>query len=169
MITYVKGNLFNCLPQDKKNVVLHIVNDGGAMGSGFARAAFERYPQVRSEYIKWYQDTFYNTEYDQIPFKLGQIQPIVCTDNLTIVNMVGQSDPGGHYFDIQGQRIHLIPFRPDSFRECMYRVLEMYQGRDINLISPLMGCGLSGSTKEIVFGIVDEVLKNILDITVYEL
>ena len=167
MITYKKGNLFSYLSKNKKNVILHVCNDDGGFGSGFAGATAKLYPSVQQAYY----ELATKGKYGNVTFKLGQVQFVKTKEDSNVVfgNLISQSVPGGHEFNINGQKIYYPPFRPDSFRECMYRVVEACQKKDLNIICPLMGCGLAGSTKEVVFGIVEEVCGKELDITVYEI
>lgn len=167
MITYKKGNLFDNLSEDKKNVILHVCNDAGGFGSGFAGMTAKLYPSVQKAYFELANKGKYNNTL----FKLGQVQFVKTKEDSNVVfgNLISQSVPGGHEFNINGQKIYYPPFRPDSFRECMYRVVEKCQGKDLNIMSPLMGCGLAGGSKSVVFGIVEEVIQHYIDITVWEL
>lgn len=172
MITYKKGNLFDNLSKDKMNLVLHVNNNIGAWGAGFVVSITNRVGENPYRmYSQWYKNGYYNSpNKNKIPFELGQIQVAATNDkNTYICNMIAQNGCGHQTFKIGNKKVDYPPFRPDSFRECIYRVAEKIYGKDINLVSPLMGCGLSGSSKEVVFGIVDEVFGNNIDLTVWEL
>lgn len=169
VITYKKGNLFDNLVEDKKNIILHVCNDSGGWGSGFVLAINNNCGDMpRNSYREWYNKGYYSKP--NIPFKLGQIQVAKTDkDNVFVINMIGQSTPRGEFFRIGRDGISFPPFRPDSFRECMYRVVQLCQGKNVNIVCPLMGCGLGGSTRDVVFEIVEDVIKDYINLTVWEL
>lgn len=167
MITYKQGNLFENLSNDKKNVILHVCNDAGGWGSGFVLAV-DKYcgTKPRSDYRKWYVETHYVKNNFQVPFKLGQIQVCNTDDkNTFVINMIGQSCPGGHTFTIGNQTINYPPIRYQSLQECLYRVKELVDGKNINLIAPMFGAGLAGGA----WSNIEELINNAeLDITIYQ-
>lgn len=175
MITYKKGNLFDNLNPDKKSIVLHIVNDCGMMGAGFARVAYQKYPAVRSEYIDWYENGCYYSPIDKdfYDFKLGQIQPVRINDKLTIVNMVAQSQPRGHTFKLFNKDVHIPPIRYDSLRECLYRVATAIDNSGnvakMDIVAPKFGAGLAGGDWNTIEKIINEVFGDNINLTVWEL
>ena len=55
-INYVEGDLFAHLPTGNTPIYIpHIVNNIGRFGSGFAKAAMVKYPEVRDQYIGWHE------------------------------------------------------------------------------------------------------------------
>jgi hypothetical protein len=121
-------------------VSVHIVNDGNIMGSGLAKTLYERFPDVKNNYHLWAK---YSQKHN--PFKLGRIQVVDTEyDNLTIVNMVAQSDCGG-YKPKNGP--HLPPIRYQSLVECLYRlkdyILSKYESLPA-IFSGLIGCDRAG-------------------------
>lgn len=176
-ITYKKGNLFDNLVEDKKNIILHVCNDAGGWGSGFVISINEHCgPKPEAKYRTWYATKEYKLgglgglTYR---FKLGQVQFVKVKDSLVVCNMLAQSCPGGRSYSYFGRKEHHVPFRPESFRECLFNVAEALDKHGkldtINLCSPLMGCGLAGGDKKEVFGIVDDVFGKEIDLTVWEL
>ncbi len=91
-------------------IIPHCVNDAGRMGAGVARALFEKWPTVRSDYMLWAKENnstpvkpktiypkdapYFDHGHDNLPFKLGNTQFVqVSTYPMIIVaNMVGQRD-----------------------------------------------------------------------------
>lgn len=168
MITYKKGDLFDNLSKDKKNVILHVCNDAGGWGSGFVVAINNNLGMTpQSQYRKWHQDKEYNMNRVGVPFKLGQIQ-VSKTDkpNVFVINMIGQSCPGGHIFECNLKETYLPPIRYQSLEECLYRVQQITYGKDINLVAPKFGAGLAGGDWNTIEGIINKVG---LDITIWEL
>jgi O-acetyl-ADP-ribose deacetylase (regulator of RNase III) len=49
-VQIIKGNLLDAFDKGEVNVIGHIVNCQGVMGSGIAKSIKERYPQVFNEY-----------------------------------------------------------------------------------------------------------------------
>lgn len=126
-ISYVKGDILAILDNTKERVfVPHIVNDDNRMGSGIAKVFADKWPDVKKFYHWWFQ------RYPKVDMigttgkaKLGQCQYIDVTDNITVVNMVAQSDPGGISFgNYHLPPVHLPPIRYQSLEECMLRTVE---------------------------------------------
>lgn len=164
MITYKKGNVLDQV-FDKPTIITHICNDAGGFGSGFAGAVAERYPTVKTRYQNWSSYGF-DSYKPASPFKLGQIQFVRVSDNLTFCNMIAQSTPKGRTFYISGNKIHIPPIRYQSLEECLFALKEAVQDNNINIVGPKFGSGLAGGNWyeiEKLIAIVG------LDITIYEL
>lgn len=173
MINYIKGDLFTNLLGNKLNVILHICNDDGGWGSGFVVPLAKNFPLSEDRYREWYKNRFFEDDTEgkrtkRIPFKLGQIQPVIIGKDI-VINMIAQSSPGGINFTINEEHVYLPPIRYQSFEECLYRVKKLLIDKDVNIVSPLMGCGLAGGNRDKIFGIVEKVFGNDLTLTVYEI
>jgi hypothetical protein len=168
----VKGNVLDC--QDKKIAIPHIVNDCGAFGSGFAYAVLKKYPDVAKAYKEWYKTTVFdgegyilNSETDnpeQYTFKLGQIQAVEVKKDVFIVNMVAQSTPGGE--KIRGE--YVAPIRYESLTECMLRVGELCDAKELSIRTLWFGCGLAGGSQEKIGPMIKNIWHDI-DVVVFEL
>lgn len=148
MIKIVKGNLLDAFDCGDINILIHGCNCFNTMGSGVARQIKERYPiayEVDSE-----------TQNGDIS-KLGHYSCAIMNGKV-IVNaytqfMYGNGDD----------------FRPDSFRECLERLASIFGDDESILVGmPWIGCGLGGSTKDIVLPIIQEAMWG-FDVTIYEL
>jgi hypothetical protein len=161
MIKYVKGNVLDIQPE-KQTLIIHVCNDAGGFGSGFAGAIKNKYPIVREKYLEWYNGL--DSSYPRL--KLGQIQFVEVDKNLTFCNMIAQSRPGGREFYIKGETIHLPPIRYECLEECLWAVKEATQNEEIDIVGPKFGAGLAGGNWY-------EIEKRIsvvgLDITIWEL
>ena len=116
-------------------------------------------------YRYWYQDLD-NLNNPHLPFKLGQIQPVKVNEYVTVVNMIGQSTPGGETFQIGTRKHYFPPIRYESLTECLFRVAALYQDQNVNIVGPKFGAGLAGGDWKIIEKIINEVGLNI---TIYEL
>lgn len=161
MIKYVKGNVLDIQPETPTTII-HVCNDAGGFGSGFAGAIRDKYPIVREKYLEWYADR------DSVRnvFKLGQVQYVPVAKNLTICNMIAQSTPKGVTFNLKKRKVFLPPIRYQSLEECLYRIRELQEAELFNVVGPKFGAGLAGGNWYIIEKLIEEVG---LDITIYEL
>lgn len=137
MLIYKIGDVTKPEKRPGINLILHVVNDVGRMGSGVALALLKRWPKVRSEYIRWYRDMEWAEGSEEvIPFVLGQVQILKVDHNLWIGNMVAQRD--------------IVPYdglqmaRLDSLRECLRRIANMNNNTQLpmNIIMPRVCSGI---------------------------
>ena len=135
-----------------------IVNDENRQSAGVAKAIYEKWPLVKSSYHKWF------TEYGKFlihnipcsnPSKLGRFQLVEVEENLTVVNMIAQSDCGGY----QGYP----PIRYQSLYECLIRFADYLKTKDggFEVAAPLFGTGLANGDKYQIFDIVHTSLKDL--------
>lgn len=169
MLTYKIGDVTKPKKRPGINLILHVCNDVGAMGSGVALALFKRWPKVRSEYIKWYREMEYYNETsgytindEVIPFVLGQVQIFQVEPNLYVGNMIAQRD--------------IVPYdnlpmaRLDSLRECLRRVANTYNEK-VNIIMPRVCSGIGGAYWGDVRDIINQELGDTtrFTVTVYDI
>ena len=142
MIKYKLGDATN--PTEKGfKIIAHGCNDVGAWGAGFVLPLAKRYPQARKEYLKWSHGEYPN-------FKLGNFQTVKITNDLYVANMITQS---GIY-----QLDWLIPFRYQSFAECLIKLNEnvLLKYKVDYLVMPRIGCGLAKADWKLVSKIIDK-------------
>lgn len=168
MYKEIKGNVLTA-KITSPTLIPHICNDRGAFGAGFAAAVAKKYPDVKTAYKDWYHDTLYdivdeaNDFFAEVPFVLGEIQVVNVKENLAIVNMIAQSQPGGT--EVYGQ--YLPPIRYECLKECMLRVAEAAKARNAEIRAPWFGCGLAGGDKQKVKQMIQELWYD-FDVTMYE-
>jgi len=153
MINYVNGDA--TLPNGEGNkLIIHIVNDVGRFGCGFALAVLKRYPIVKESYLAPFNN---NT-----PLKLGDVQFIKVAEDLWFANMVGQHGVIGPS--------NPMPIQYDAVRTCLKRVYEFAQLNKMKVVGPKFGSGLAGGKWVVVEQIInDELIKNNIETTIYEL
>lgn len=88
MINYLKGNIFEHLPEDVPIIIPHVCNDVGAWGAGFVVPLAERFPRCKEEYLRWFQKKF-DVE-RMILFGLSKVQFVHVGQNITVANMIAQ-------------------------------------------------------------------------------
>ncbi len=141
-LNYIKGNVTN--PFHKNTVICHIVNNANRMGSGVARALFEKWPAVKSEYHAWA-----NNPNDPLPFVLGNtifvevertFEPNTNDDKeyhrIVVANMVAQ-----HRIKSMGEA---KPIRYDALDKCFKEVYEFCKSWDMILSMPRVGTERAG-------------------------
>jgi O-acetyl-ADP-ribose deacetylase (regulator of RNase III) len=173
----IKGGLIEYCEKETAILIPHIVNDAAAMGSGVALALMNKWPQVRQDYRSWFYKYDGKIHCCSGRAKLGQVQ-YVLTDDYSeryVVNMVAQSDPGGHTFVINGVEVNHPPIRLQSLEECMYRVAEkIYEsyeerGLKFDIVAPWFGCGLAGSSKKDILPLIQRIwVDNGINVTIIE-
>lgn len=167
-LRYITGNAVK--PEgDGKKLILHVVNDEGKWGSGFVLALNKEFgtadgsPQY--SYYRWFNcDKTPDNATESGNFKLGQFQFVTVKPDVTIVNMIGQSTPGGY----KG----FAPIRYQSLEECLLRVRDAvasYKGK-LSLHGCRFGSGLAGGSWPIIEDIILRVFKDTkLTFTIYDL
>jgi hypothetical protein len=126
-VNVIEGDLIASV---QKGLILQQVNAQGVMGSGFAKAVFEKYPWVRERYCDRYLMNQYHRGYDY----MGDIQVVQITPELFVVNMVAQQ-----FYGKDGKRYTSY----DALDTCLSKIAaKRTAGMPIH--HPLIGCGLGG-------------------------
>ena len=126
-------------------LIISCVNDLNVMGSGVAKSLFDKWPTVRSEYIK---------KGNKKPHELGDVQIIPVENDISVVNLVGQHDIRW----ING----VPPVRYEAVRKGLEQVswyCEIDKGANV-AIPYLFSCDLAGGEWSIVEQIIKETLSD---------
>jgi len=146
---------------DGVKLVIHIVNDIGRFGSGFARAVMNKYPIVRESYIEKFSG---NELYQDLigPLVLGDVQFVKAREDIWFANMVAQHGTIS--------RENPTPIKYDALRECLGKVRHYALSNKVSLHGPRFGTGLAnGRWHEIEKIINEELLDRDVGITIYDL
>ena len=136
-------------------VIAHGVNCQGVMGSGVAKALYEKYPEVKKQYIQFFKECPFNP--DAI---LGARQLVECCDKI-IFNCFTQQNYG---YDKQ------VYLNYQALKSVLERVYYYCDDKKINEIAiPKIGCGLAGGDWDQVEEIINEVFPEDFKVIVYEL
>ncbi len=107
-------------------MIMQGVNCQGAMGSGVARALYEKWPIVKKEYLE--------TPVEEM--KLGIVQAVKVEPDLYVLNCFTQE-----YFGNDGRKYASAK----AIRNClMYIKFLGIRFKIYNIYAPLIGCGLGG-------------------------
>jgi O-acetyl-ADP-ribose deacetylase (regulator of RNase III) len=171
----VKGDLIEYSIDKTAIFIVHVVNAGNSMGSGVAKALFDKWPQVKSRYHKWFDGDNSHCSGKAI---LGNVQYVRVDDNFKnqfVINMIGQDYPGGHTFNINGKEMHLAPVRYKSLEKCMLHIAEdVYRTKEktgvmYRIIAPWFAAGLAGGTKKETSELINRIwVDNGIDVTICE-
>jgi O-acetyl-ADP-ribose deacetylase (regulator of RNase III) len=127
-VNVIEGDLIASV---QEGLILQQVNAQGVMGSGFAKALYEKYPWVRERYCDQYKMNQYHRGLDY----MGDIQVVRITDELYVVNMVAQQ-----FYGRDGKRYTSY----DALDTCFQKIAaKRTAGMPIH--HPLIGCGLGGA------------------------
>ena len=171
-IKYVEGDVTDpiALVSDDcilvSTLIMHIVNDQGMMGSGVAKALYKKWPKVRSEYIRWFNEP--NTFDVDTAFRLGKTQFVVVSPpllyDIVVANMVGQHMVGA---DEHGNP----PIRYDALDNCLNLVKNYAERFEFAVHMPYkMGADRArGDWNKIVQMVEDILCKNDIPVVVYKL
>lgn len=147
MVNYVTGNLF----QVKTGIIAHGVNCRGAFGSGVAGQIRKLYPFVRRAYLN---------KYDSEGWKLGEVQLVYATDDLTIANCATQYDFG----------TDKVQADYGAIGEVFQKLIAYCEEHDLPLALPRIGAGLAGGDWNVINNILQQAAQEKdVDITVYSL
>lgn len=152
-IKYEKGDATE--PQGEGNkLIIHVVNDIGRFGSGFALAVLKRYPKVKEEYLKAFSS--FN------PLKLGDVQFVQVANDVWFANMVGQHGVVGPS--------NPIPIKYDALTECLKKVCDFALEHNMKIYAPRFGAGLARGNWQTIESIINkELIEHNVDITIYDL
>ena len=148
-IKYLSGHDVREPIGEGRKVIGHVVNDLGKMGAGVAKALKDKWPLVKSEYVKWHKT---NDHLGQ-PFELGKVQFVFVSMDVVVANIIGQ-----HGIKTNN-KTGVPPVRYEAIREgCAYisRACKHYNATAH--FPYLMGCDLAGGDWDIVEKIIQEEL-----------
>lgn len=138
---YVRGDLLSI----SEGVIAHQTNLYGSMGGGVALALATKYPTLQNIYGAFCKKN---------KVKLGQVQHVHVSDDLTIANCFSQQlmpiadngQPVPPKFGITSY---------DSIIRC-FEYVDYYRGKCEVYVPYLYGCGIAGGKWEIVLAILKE-------------
>jgi len=154
VITYVKGSAVYPVADGNK-VIIHIVNNIGAWGSGFVLALSKRWKRPERFYRHvWNKEKI---------LRLGDIQVVSVEHDTFVVNMIAQ--------DGLPSRTNRHPLQYYALKSCLYQLKHRLvdSGQKYSIHCPKIGCGHGGGDWNTVGSILRDVFCNRFDITVYEL
>lgn len=130
-ISYLFQDALNPVGEGLKYIV-HCCNDAGLWGSGFVVAISKKWTDPELQYRRWKDRGSYTNVHDnnsQVPFELGEIQPVLVDFDTYVVNLIGQHNVGR---DEYGNP----PIRYDAFERGLDSVFEMAKSRNGSLHMP---------------------------------
>lgn len=138
----------------RKKLICHVVNDLGLMGSGVAKALLDKWPTVKSEYVKWHKSGR--------NFELGNIQAVKVGEGLAVINMIGQRD----IKPING----IPPVRYGALRRCCKKVADIALKYNATVNVPYkMGSDLAGGEwSEVENILIEEFANKDIEVVVYD-
>lgn len=154
-IQYVQGDATN--PQGTGvKIIVHIVNDLGAWGSGFVISVSNRWPEPEAAYI----DSIHRGN-----LKLGNVQFVAVeadepTESLLVANLVGQKGLKGP--------ANPRPVQYSAVEEGLHKVALEAKKRGASVHMPRIGCARGGSKWSQMEPLIEKALKGI-SVTVYDL
>ncbi len=165
-LNYVKGDATKPVGEGKK-LILHIVNDENAWGSGFVIAINKAFGTGKGSPVGNYHSWAKDEQLVDITgrFKLGQVQFVDVGNDTVVVNMIAQSTPGGYN--------GFPPIRYQSLEECLLRIRErivkyLDKGGKISLHGPKFGSERAGGSWLEIEKIIKRVFKDVdVEFTIY--
>lgn len=129
MITHLKGDA--TLPQGTgKKLIIHVCNDIGAWGAGFVLALDKRWDAPRNNYLGMKN------------YVLGNVQFVVCDQEIIVANMIAQHD-------IRIKE-NMPPIRYFALRKCLRDVNEFAKKTGATVHAPKFGAGLAGGDWKLI-------------------
>ena len=148
MITrYIKGDI----TETELKYIGHGVNCQNKIGSGVAKALYEKFPEVKEQYHKFF-------EYPRGKSPLGCSQLVHTKEGKRIYNLFTQE-----YYGYDEKRY----VNYAALVNCFMELAEFRAGETIAI--PKIGCGLAGGDWNIVEQLINDTVGDDLEIWVYEL
>lgn len=137
-------------------IIVHCISDSkpGVWGAGFVIALNKRWKEPKEEYLK-------NTD-----LRLGDIQIVRVSEDIEVCNLCGQKGVGPINIS---RRVSLPPIKYEALKEGLLRLREYIidSKKEIQVVSPLIGCGLAMGNLEIVYHIVKSIFDNNINFTFF--
>lgn len=161
-IKYIVGDVREPIGDGRK-IIAHCCNDCGKMGSGVALALLEKWPNVRAEYINWFQKGKIQFKNKDILFKLGNVQYVKIEKNIVVANMIAQHDIV--------MKDNLPPIRYSELEQCLVNVADVCLEYNASVHIPYkLGCDRAGGRWEVVANALhDHLLLRDIKLTVYDI
>lgn len=154
MIKILNGDVTNpCV--DGNKIVIHLCNNIGAFGGGVSGAIGKKWPYSESVY----RESFLGKEGKRNEKMLGLNQFVVVDDDTWVCNMIAQNGIGGKH-----DKVDYI-----ALKKCLDNVGSLAKGSNATVHSPLIGCGLAGSSWDKIFPLfLDTEKKYHVDFYIYK-
>jgi len=140
----VNHQIGNLLENVTQGVILQQVNAQNKMGSGFAKAVFERWPLVKSEYHRWC------CQFENDEAMMGSFQTLEVVRGLHVVNLVGQ-----RFYGREAGRRYTSYDALDSGMKSIAAWLRLNRIPSSNVHFPLLGSDLGGGHWPVVAAIIE--------------
>lgn len=152
-IEYKSGCLLDAFDRGDVNVIGHVVNCQGVMGSGIAKSIRERYPLVYKEYLEL------NKGHKSNPSDLlGEGQGVWLSYGTGVFNLHAQLD-----FGYSKRQLNY-----GAFAVSLGEMVTELSKDDVVGFPYLMGCDRAGGDWDIVSEMIEHYLKN-HDVKIYKL
>jgi hypothetical protein len=182
MIKYVKGNLFELLPQDNcSKIIPHVCNDIGGWGSGFVVPLGKKWPHAEASYREWHSRGFTCSPVGLskdlaiegyirpvVSFMLGEVQFVQVeqlpeSGMIEVANMIGQhetiaTNPKPIRYAALAKAMWLVDWRAKQLKSETSPPAEIH--------CPKFGSGLAGGNWEFIEELIKEIWAD-LSVTIY--
>lgn len=136
-------------------IIAHICNDIGGWGKGFVLAISKKWTEPEENFYKWVEDGE--------DFRLGEIQMVPVTQDITICNMIGQRD-------IVPDKTGRPPIRYEAVEESLEKLSRLALKQQATVHMPRIGCGLAGGDWSHIEAIIQRTLiASGVEVYIYDL
>jgi hypothetical protein len=146
-IEIIDGCLITAFEKGEVNIIGHVTNSRGVMGSGVAKAIRDRYPEVYEEYIQMF------SEYGSLPervFGIGQEVSVANWNRRLVFNLHAQLNYGSKTRDLNY----------GAFASALGDMRCMLLNDDIIGFPYLIGCDRAKGDWSIVLEIIEHYFKD---------
>lgn len=157
-IEYIKGDLFNNIPQYPTNKIIipHIVNNLKIWGSGFVIPLGNYFPKAKNEYISM----------DEKHICLGNTQIIDVGNNIFVANMFAQDGISPKSTGTTNKIVQ-NPIRYGALAKCLLTI-NSYCTSDTMILSPKFGSLRAGGDWSIIENLIIYLLDTPKKIKIFE-
>lgn len=153
MIHEINGSLLdsNC------QYICHQVNCQGCMASGVAKQIRDKWPNVYTSYMGWYN---YHHSRGGEQNLHGEVQFIPIADNKTVVNMFAQL-----FYGYDGRRYTSY----DAFWACLEKIAQTVPKGSLIAFPSHIGCARGGANWNVIKNMIEVVLSKDYNVFIYYL
>ena len=148
MIKYIKGDATAPVGEGKK-LIVHCCNDIGKWGAGFVLALSKKWKLPESCYLRW--STSPN-------FGLGQIQAVKVTNDITVINMIGQHKTKSTSNE--------TPIKYEAIERGLIKINKLAVDQGATFHAPRFGAGLAGGSWKLIELLIKQHIT--VDVTIYD-
>lgn len=149
-LKFISGDITKC----DADYICHQVNCQGVMGSGVAKAIKDKWPEVYSDYRRFYENMIWS---NRLP--LNQIQIVIVSTEQSVINMFAQE-----YYGYDGDQYTSY----DAFWKCLNKIKNKVPKGSTIAFPSKIGCCRGGANWQVILTMISEILESDYNVEIWE-